>query len=130
MSAASEPFTAAAIPPAPPDSHYGTRAIFRADKHPDKVDVTIGAYRDDNGRPWVLPVVRKAWLQLCTGGWASQLILERLGRKKAEEIYHANRDRNNEYLPIPGVPEFTEGAQKLVLGESSEAIQDGRVCSS
>jgi aspartate aminotransferase, cytoplasmic len=35
---------------------------------------------------------------------------------------------NNEYLPIAGLAEFTQGAQKLILGPDSAAIKDGRVC--
>ncbi len=30
------------------------------DDFPDKVNVGVGAYRDDNGKPFVLPVVRSA----------------------------------------------------------------------
>ena len=37
------------------------------DKHPEKVNLTIGAYRDESGKPWVLPVVRKVggYLYFC-----------------------------------------------------------------
>uniref|UniRef100_L2GDL5 aspartate transaminase n=1 Tax=Colletotrichum fructicola (strain Nara gc5) TaxID=1213859 RepID=L2GDL5_COLFN len=34
-------------------------AAYRADQSKDKVDLGIGAYRDDNAKPWVLPVVKK-----------------------------------------------------------------------
>lgn len=52
-------FNELSVPEAPPDSHYGLRAEFQADRHPDKVNLVIGAYKDDQGRPWILPVVRK-----------------------------------------------------------------------
>ena len=29
------------------------------DTFPDKVNLGVGAYRDDNNKPWVLPVVKK-----------------------------------------------------------------------
>jgi aspartate aminotransferase len=34
-------------------------AAYRADKDPKKVDLGIGAYRDNNAVPWILPVVKK-----------------------------------------------------------------------
>ena len=34
-------------------------ASFKADTHPNKVNLGVGAYRDDNSKPWVLPVVKK-----------------------------------------------------------------------
>lgn len=44
---------------APEDPLFGLMAAYRADQSPDKVDLGIGAYRDDNAKPWVLPVVKK-----------------------------------------------------------------------
>lgn len=37
---------------------------YRADKDPNKVDVCVGAYRDNNGQPYVFDVVRKAQLDI------------------------------------------------------------------
>jgi aspartate aminotransferase, cytoplasmic len=51
------------------------------------------AYKDDNGKPWVLPVVRTAEKQI-----ANDLTL------------------NHEYLPVLGLPDFTNAAVKLILG--------------
>jgi aspartate aminotransferase len=34
-------------------------AAYRKDPSEKKVDLGIGAYRDDNAKPWILPVVRK-----------------------------------------------------------------------
>jgi aspartate aminotransferase len=47
------------VPQAPEDSHYGLRSKYLADKTVDKLDLVIGAYRDGDGKPWVLPVVKK-----------------------------------------------------------------------
>jgi len=33
--------------------------VGRADTSDKKMDLGIGAYRDDNAKPWVLPVVKK-----------------------------------------------------------------------
>jgi aspartate aminotransferase len=34
-------------------------AAYRRDEDPKKVDLGIGAYRDNNAKPWILPVVKK-----------------------------------------------------------------------
>jgi len=52
-------FTAAVVPRAPEDPLFGLMRAYRQDPYPQKVDLGIGAYRDDNAKPWVLPVVRK-----------------------------------------------------------------------
>ena len=36
---------------------------------------------------------------------------------------------DHEYLPITGLPEYTAAAAKLILGEDSPAIAEGRVTS-
>ncbi|KAL9603897.1 MAG: hypothetical protein Q9219_000835 [cf. Caloplaca sp. 3 TL-2023] len=99
-------FTKDNVPQAPEDPLFGLMAAYRKDTFEKKVDLGIGAYRDDNAKPWVLPVV-----------------------KKAEAILQKDPNLNHEYLPIAGLAEFTSAAQKLVLGESSPAIRDKRVCS-
>jgi len=43
----------------PADAAFGIMADFDADPHPDKVSLIAGAYRDENGKPWVLPSVKK-----------------------------------------------------------------------
>ena len=43
----------------PPDVIFGIVEAYNRDTHPQKVNLGIGAYRDDDGKPWVLPVVRK-----------------------------------------------------------------------
>jgi aspartate aminotransferase len=48
-----------AVPQAPEDPLFGLMAAYRADNSDKKVDLGIGAYRDDNAKPWVLPVVKK-----------------------------------------------------------------------
>lgn len=72
---------------------------FNEDTHPNKCNLGVGAYRDDNGKPWVLPVVRTVEQQIAT-----DLTL------------------NHEYLPILGLAEFTSAASRLVLGNDSTAI--------
>ncbi|KAN0133802.1 aspartate aminotransferase [Lactarius tabidus] len=94
------------VPLAPPDSIFKLTAAYKADSYPLKINLGVGAYRDDESKPWVLPVVKKA----------SQLILN-------------DMTLDHEYLPITGLPEFVAGAARLILGENSSAISEGRVVS-
>lgn len=43
----------------PPDAILGITEAFKKDQNPKKVNLGAGAYRDDNGKPYVLPSVRK-----------------------------------------------------------------------
>lgn len=52
-------FPADAVPQAPEDPLFGLMAAYKADSFDKKIDLGIGAYRDNNAKPWVLPVVRK-----------------------------------------------------------------------
>ena len=45
---------------APPDGILGLNQAFAADKSPTKVNLGVGAYRDDNGKPYILPSVKTA----------------------------------------------------------------------
>jgi hypothetical protein len=74
-------FTADVVPRAPDDPLFGLMAAYRADKDPKKVDLGIGAYRDDNAKPWVLPVVKKVCSRCSrratTIAWVDQSIIGR-----------------------------------------------------
>lgn len=63
-------FDAQTVPHAPEDPLFGLMAAYRKDSSADKVDLGIGAYRDDNAQPWVLPVVKKV-CRLAYGAWIS-----------------------------------------------------------
>ena len=52
-------FTSDNVPQAPEDPLFGLMAAYRKDTFEKKVDLGIGAYRDDNAKPWVLPVVKQ-----------------------------------------------------------------------
>ncbi|KAL0257056.1 Aspartate aminotransferase, cytoplasmic [Diplodia seriata] len=104
--AKSSVFQADVVPKAPEDPLFGLMAAYRADTDPKKVDLGIGAYRDNTAKPWVLPVV-----------------------KKADEILRNDPELNHEYLPIAGLPQFTSASQKLILGADSPAIAEKRVTS-
>ncbi|KAK4198352.1 putative aspartate aminotransferase [Triangularia verruculosa] len=99
-------FPAEAVPQAPEDPLFGLMRAYKADTSPDKVDLGIGAYRDDNAKPWVLPVV-----------------------KKADEILRNDPEANHEYLPIAGLASLTSKAAELLLGTGAPAIAEKRVAS-
>lgn len=43
----------------PPDPILGVTEAFKRDTNPQKMNLGVGAYRDDNGKPYVLSCVRK-----------------------------------------------------------------------
>ncbi|CAJ0592893.1 unnamed protein product [Cylicocyclus nassatus] len=87
----------------PPDAILGVTEAFHRDKNPNKMNLGVGAYRDDQGKPFVLPSVQEA---------EHQIMAEHL---------------NKEYAGIAGIPEFTKVAARLALGESSEVLKEGRI---
>ncbi|GAB7348196.1 hypothetical protein MBLNU459_g6200t1 [Dothideomycetes sp. NU459] len=99
-------FPAEVVSQAPEDPLFGLMAAYRRDTDSNKVDLGIGAYRDDNAKPWVLPVV-----------------------KKADDLLRQDPDLNHEYLPIAGLAEFTSASQRLIFGASSPALEQGRASS-
>ena len=40
-------------------SIFKLTAAYKVDPFPKKVNLGVGAYRDDDNKPWVLPVVKK-----------------------------------------------------------------------
>ncbi|SCO38176.1 probable aspartate aminotransferase, cytoplasmic [Fusarium fujikuroi] len=96
-------FPAEVVPQAPEDPLFGLARAYKADNSPNKIDLGIGAYRDENAKPWVLPVV-----------------------KKADEILRNDPELNHEYAPIAGIASFTSKAAELVFGADSAAISEKR----
>ncbi|XP_029203906.2 aspartate aminotransferase, cytoplasmic-like [Acropora millepora] len=96
------------VPLVPTDHVFAVNQRYNDDTHPKKVNLGIGAYRNDDGKPMVLPVVAKTEKQLA--GSIEDGIL------------------NHEYLPIDGLESFTDAACKLALGPDSPAIVESRVC--
>lgn len=43
----------------PPDPILGVTEAFKKDTNPKKMNLGVGAYRDDQGKPFVLSCVRK-----------------------------------------------------------------------
>lgn len=51
-------FTPETVPEEPEDPLFGVMTAFRNDPS-DKIDLSIGVYRDNQEKVWVLPVVKK-----------------------------------------------------------------------
>ncbi|KAI8384698.1 aspartate aminotransferase [Radiomyces spectabilis] len=91
------------VPEGPPDAILGVTEAFKKDSSPKKMNLGVGAYRDDNGKPYVLSCV-----------------------KKAEKIL-LDKSLDKEYAGITGVPEFNKLAGALAYGDDSNVIQDNRL---
>ncbi|KAJ3094691.1 Aspartate aminotransferase, mitochondrial, partial [Physocladia obscura] len=90
----------------PPDPILGVSEAFRADTSPKKINLGVGAYRDDNNKPYVLSCVKQA----------------------EQRIASANNDK--EYLGITGLPAYNALAAQLAYGEDSLALSQARVVTS
>lgn len=64
-SAGATRFTADVVPQAPEDPLFGLMAAYKKDTYDKKIDLGIGAYRDNNAKPWILPVVQKVCWNSC-----------------------------------------------------------------
>jgi len=85
----------------PPDAILGITEAFKKDSHPQKMNLGAGAYRDDNGKPYVLSCIRKAEVNL-----VGQLL-------------------DKEYTTISGIPEFQKNTANLAFGEESGLVSGG-----
>nr|WPS94675.1 aspartate aminotransferase [Naematelia aurantialba] len=91
------------VPAGPPDPILGVTEKYKADPSPKKINLGVGAYRDGEGKPYVLPSVLKA------------------ERKLARALL------DKEYLPITGLSDFTKAAAKLAYGEESAPLVEERL---
>ena len=95
--------TWANIQQGPPDAILGITEAFKKDSHPKKINLGVGAYRDDKGKPYVLPSVKTA----------------------EQKVVQQNLDK--EYAGITGVPDFTKAAAQLAYGQDSAPFKEGRI---
>ncbi|CAL5405752.1 unnamed protein product [Camellia sinensis] len=89
---------------APEDLILGVTVAYNKDPSPIKLNLGVGAYRTEEGKPLVLNMVRKA-----------------------EQILVNDSSRVKEYLPIVGLADFNKLSAKLIFGADSPAIQENRV---
>eukprot|EP00828_Plagiopyla_frontata_P045677 TRINITY_DN788_c0_g1_i2.p1 TRINITY_DN788_c0_g1~~TRINITY_DN788_c0_g1_i2.p1 ORF type:complete len:567 (-),score=59.21 TRINITY_DN788_c0_g1_i2:99-1799(-) len=91
------------IPSAPPDSILGLSVAFKQCTDSNKVNLGVGAYRDDDGKPVVLSSV-----------------------KQAEKIMF-DKNLDNEYLQPHGHEQFINAALELAYSKECKPIKENRV---
>ena len=98
------PFSAwSGLTAAPADPILGLNDAFKKDTNPKKVLLGMGAYRDDDGKPFILPCVKRA----------EELILE--------------RNMDHEYASIQGIDSYVQKCLKLAYGADSRALAENRI---
>jgi len=87
---------------APRDPILGLNEQYNADTRPNKVNLGVGVYYDDNGRIPLLEAVHEA------------------------EVERVKAAAPRGYLPIEGIAAYDKGAQALLLGADSPLSAAGR----
>jgi aromatic-amino-acid transaminase len=92
-----------AVEMAPPDAIFGLANQFNADTNPNKANLCVGVYFDDEGKLPLLKCVQTA----------------------EQAMVAAPKPRN--YLPMDGIAAYDSAVKSLVFGADSEAVKSGRV---
>jgi len=82
---------------APPDAILGLTEAFHADPNPNKINLSVGVYKDETGQTPVLKCVKAA----------------------EEKILHSETSKG--YLPIDGAADYRDDVRHLVFGDSVSA---------
>lgn len=88
---------------APPDSILGITEAFNKDPNPDKINLSVGIYKDAQGKTPILPSVKEAERRILAG------------------------ENNKNYKPIEGAPEYNALVQEILFGKGHEALNAKRV---
>jgi aspartate/tyrosine/aromatic aminotransferase len=91
------------VQPAPPDAILGLNEAFMKDENPDKINLSVGVFKNDQGQTPILKCVKAA----------EQTLVETESTKN--------------YLGIDGLPEFRQQVPALLLGENHAAVTQSRV---
>lgn len=89
---------------APPDAILGLTETFKKDPRPGKVNLSVGVFKDDQGRTPVLKCVKEAERRLLEG------------------------EATKTYLSIEGSPEYGRAVRELMFGADHEIVKSGRAC--
>ena len=92
-----------AVEMAPRDPILGINEAFAADTNPNKVNLGVGVYYDDNGK---LPLLQ------CV---------------QAAEKLMMDSPKPRGYLPIDGIAAYDSAVKSLVFGAESEPVKSGRI---
>ncbi|ORX45624.1 PLP-dependent transferase [Piromyces finnis] len=94
------------LKPSTPDAIFALVGRFNLDNNPNKINLAIGAYKDENQKPWVLPSV-----------------------KLAKKIILNDPNDTHEYNPMIGIKSFTNAGAKLILGDDSPILKNNAISS-
>ncbi|GAB4218102.1 MAG: aspartate/tyrosine/aromatic aminotransferase [Rhodoferax sp.] len=92
-----------AVEMAPRDPILGLNEQYNADPNPNKVNLGVGVYFDDNGKLPLLQCVQQA----------EKALMEKPAARG--------------YLPIDGIAAYDAAVKALVFGADSEPVQSGRI---
>lgn len=87
----------------PKDAIFGVNEEFKNDPANFKINLTVGAYKDDNGNPFILNCVKEA----------------------TKQYYLKSID--HEYLPICGNPSFIKKSLELAYSNDSPNLKQGNI---
>lgn len=87
----------------PADSVFGVLSLCNADPRPDKINLTVGSYKNNLNQPQVFRAVVKA---------EHRLLEEHL---------------NKEYLPMDGDPLYCQLTAELIFGSQASALQEKKI---
>ena len=102
MNAPAPPSLLSAVELAPRDPILGITEAFNADPNPNKVNLGVGVYCDENGKVPLLDCVKRAEREL------------------------ADLAAPRSYLPIDGIPAYDREVLALLFGRDSEVVTSGR----
>ncbi len=90
----------------PPDAIMALMEMCRSDPNPNKIDLGVGVYKDEQGRTTILDSV-----------------------KQAEQLW-LNEEQTKTYIGTVGNKVFSNHMMDLILGKDHKALSEGRVAMS
>jgi aspartate/tyrosine/aromatic aminotransferase len=90
------------VQPAPPDAILGLTEAFKADPKPDKINLAVGVYKDEQGNTPTLAAVTAA------------------------EKWLLDNEPTKSYLGIDGSPGYGKATRRLLFGDDSDLVDHGR----
>ncbi|MBC3766422.1 aromatic amino acid transaminase [Neptunicella marina] len=91
------------LTPLPADPILGLSAAYKKDTNPNKIDLGVGVYKDEQGRTPIMNTVQKA----------QRILLE--------------TEDSKTYIPQQGVQGFIDGMLQLILGQGHKALIENRI---
>src|SRR6478752_978732 len=90
------------LPLAPPDAILGIGEAFKNDPNPNKIDLSVGIYKDEQGNTPVLTSVKEA----------ERRLLE--------------KEKSKGYLAIEGLADYGQQVQEMLFGAGHPLLKDKR----